>query len=288
MSLLAALALAASGVTVPACSWDHPGVNPFMGDVVAAVDDYKDIPAATRAKLKARMEKRDYDEIALIEKSRITGLAEYSADIRDMHFGPGNVCRTVTRGKWTPTMQERGLVYCEDGQCILVPTVCRNVSRITRLSERPLVIAPGAGNPAAPATATTPDAPLVAAQDTPLEMEPTGAGILGGGAPASPGSFNAPALDGGVAPILGGNLPPAGNPGGGFNPPVMPPTIPLLPPAAVPTGTNPPVVPPITPPVTLVPEPGPWLLMLAGLAVVAGVGRRRRCEPGPGLAQNQA
>jgi len=271
MSLLAALALAASGVTVPACSWDHPGVNPFMGDVVAAVDDYKDIPAATRAKLKARMAKRDYDEIALIEKDRITGLAEYGTEIRDMHFGPGSVCRTVTRNKWTPTMQERGLVYCEDGQCILVPTVCRNVSRIARMAERPLVIAPGAGAPDGPAT---PGAPVAAAApDTPLEMEPTGAGILGGGAPASPGSFSAPPLDGGVPPTPGGNLPTVSNPGGGFNPPVTPPNIPLLPPAVVPPSTTP-ADPPTAP---AVPEPGQWMLMLAGLAAVASsVARRRR------------
>jgi len=34
-------------------------------------------------------------------------------------------------------MQERGLVYCDSGQCILVPTVCRNVSRITRAGVSP-------------------------------------------------------------------------------------------------------------------------------------------------------
>ncbi len=273
MSLLATLALAASGVTVPVCSWDHPGVNPFTGDVAAAVDDYKDIPAATRAKLKSRMLKRDYDEIVLIEKGSVTGLAEYGAEIRDMHYGQGNVCRTVTRAKWAPTMQERGLVYCEDGQCILVPTICRNVSRVTRLAERPLVIAPGAGNPAASGGA--PDTPIAAA-DTPLDMEPTGAGILGGGAPASPGSFSTPPLDGGVPVTPGGNAPP-GNPGGGFNPPVTPPTIPILPPSTVPTT---PVDPgnPGTPtgPTPPIPEPGQWVMLLAGLAAITGIVRRRR------------
>ena len=34
-------------------------------------------------------------------------------------------------------MQERGLVYCDSGNCILVPTVCRNVSRITRAEVSP-------------------------------------------------------------------------------------------------------------------------------------------------------
>jgi hypothetical protein len=49
MSLIATLALAVSaGSALPECSWDRPGVNPFMGDVVAAVDRYQDIPAAPR------------------------------------------------------------------------------------------------------------------------------------------------------------------------------------------------------------------------------------------------
>ncbi len=57
MSILASIALAASTATLPQCSWDRPGVNPFMGDVVAAVDRYQDIPAPVRAKLKARMQR---------------------------------------------------------------------------------------------------------------------------------------------------------------------------------------------------------------------------------------
>ena len=143
MSLIATLALAVSaGSTLPTCSWDRPGVNPFMGDVVAAVDRYQDIPAATRDKLKARMKARSYDDIAVIERDGIHGKAAYAPEIRDMHFGPGAVCRTVTRTRWTAQMQERGLVYCEDGQCILVPTVCRNVSRIRRLEARPAAAAP--------------------------------------------------------------------------------------------------------------------------------------------------
>jgi hypothetical protein len=222
-----------------------------MGDVVAAVDRYKDIPAETRAKLKARMAKRDYDEIALIQRDSITGLAQYGSDIRDMHFGQGSVCRTVTRSKWTAAMQERGLVYCEDGQCILVPTVCRNVSRITRLAERPLVIAPGAGAPTTPATPAA--APAAAPLDTPLEIEAPGAGVVGY-APASPGSFSSPPLDGATLPPLGG---------GTTGPTAALPTVPLLPPASV------------KPSVPVIPEPSPWLMMLAGLGAMACIVRRR-------------
>ncbi|MFP5392754.1 MAG: MHFG family PEP-CTERM protein [Gammaproteobacteria bacterium] len=149
----AALARPAPGSAVRAldnCSWDHPGQQPFMGDVVKAVDRYRDIPAAVRARLKERMQARDFDEFVSIERDSISGKADYEPGIRDMHFGGGRVCKTVTRANWTSQMRERGLVYCEQNQCILVPTVCRNVSRITR---RPVAYAPppeGGAPPAAP------------------------------------------------------------------------------------------------------------------------------------------
>jgi hypothetical protein len=140
MSTLFALALAASsavtGPTLPSCSWDRPGVNPFMGNVVAAVDRYQDIPAEVRARLKARMSKRQYDEIATISRDGVTGKHRYAPDITDMHFGQGTICRTVTRSKWPEKTVERGLVYCESGHCIIVPTVCRNVSRVQRLEDK--------------------------------------------------------------------------------------------------------------------------------------------------------
>lgn len=136
MSVLLVAALNITGTVLPACSWDRPGVNPFQGDVVAAVDRYQDIPAAVRETLKKRMVARKYDEIATIRRDEILGAHRYT-ELRDMHFGKGQICRTVTREKWAPKVQERGLVYCEEGHCIIVPTVCRNVSRVTRLPLQP-------------------------------------------------------------------------------------------------------------------------------------------------------
>ena len=124
-----------------------------MGDVVAAVDRYQDIPMAVRNTLKARMAARRYDEIVSIRRDAIVGKARYAPAIRQMHFGSGQVCASVDRSAWTPSAQERGLVYCEAGHCILVPTVCRNVSRITRVAtEAPAVAGVGATRPPRPDT----------------------------------------------------------------------------------------------------------------------------------------
>lgn len=268
MPLIATFALAVSaGATLPQCSWDRPGVNPFMGDVVAAVDRYQDIPAATRAKLKARMKARSYDDIALIERDAITGRAAYAPEIRDMHFGPGAVCRTVTRTKWAATTQERGLVYCEDGQCILVPTVCRNVSRIRRL-DKPSAVAPAQAVNLASSTRETEDA-------TPLQFDPPAAGPAPEG-PSFASTAGVPSLGGPSVPdgglrLAGGTTPtPATVPGGSSLPTIS--GIPSLPPGRVTTAEAPP--PGET--IPAVPEPGTWAMIALGLLVVVYRARQRR------------
>jgi MYXO-CTERM domain-containing protein len=237
MSLALAAALAFTpAATLPACSWDKPGHDPFMGNVVEAVERYTNIPLEVRDRLKQRMAARQYDEIVTIGRDSITGQHRYAAEIRDMHFGNGRVCRTVSRSAWTPGAVERGLVYCEAGHCILVPTVCRNVSRITRLpGDKPLTAAAPA-LPAAPGLANRPlvDTPLpdskpllLAANGMPdageLVFDPPGAGNPAADAGrAAIQSALASVASGGTANALGdGGL--AGGGGGGgpgisFNP----------------------------------------------------------------------
>ena len=261
------------------CSWDHPGVNPFMGDVVAAVDRYIDIPADVRARLKNRMAKREYDDLVEIRRDSMIGRGgyDYGNSIRDMQFGTNQVCRTVTRKSWTPQMQERGLVYCESGHCILVPTVCRNVSRVTRRGVGPALAenAPLLGD--APGVAPTQPTELADALPA-IEWDgPTGAGLPEAAPQAVPqaagpiGFADAPPVAsdptwwGAVPPIGGFGLPVvvAGIiGGGGGEPPSL--SIPKPPLDTV-------IPPPITPPV---PEPQTWALMLAGLAAGALVRRR--------------
>ncbi|MFG6443029.1 MHFG family PEP-CTERM protein [Roseateles sp. LKC17W] len=271
MSLIATLALAVSaGTTLPQCNWDRPGANPFMGDVVAAVDRYQDIPAATREKLKARMKARSYDDIAVIERDAIKGQgrAEYAPEISEMHFGPGAVCKTVTRTRWTAKTQERGLVYCEDGQCILVPTVCRNVSRIKRL-EKPAAVAPsGAGNVASAARE--------ADNNTPLEFEAPGAGPMAAAAPDSfaqqsgvPTLASSSGTNSGGGSLIGGGSPAGGGTrvAGGGLPSLVDLGTPTLPPGTVRVAE----VPSITP---AVPEPSTWAMAALGLLLLGWRARR--------------
>jgi hypothetical protein len=271
-SALAKSADSAAGlptVALDSCSWNRPGVNPFMGDVVAAVDRYTDIPADVRARLKARMAKREYDDMVSIRRDSIDGRAgqQYGSTIRDMHFGTHQICRAVTRTAWTAGMKERGLVYCEGGQCILVPTVCRNVSRISRRAvDADHAEAPGADEPVPPSAVAGdpfPDpSPTPLAQDeSPSFAKPLGwdAPPVYGGGPSTTGPGEG----------WGGETPPGGFPGAGGGSIVV---TTAVPPGSI-DGTPPGGFPAPPPPV---PEPQTWALMIGGLAALTFARRWRR------------
>lgn len=241
MSLTLATALVAATVTLPSCSWDRPGADPYMGDIEAAVDRYRDIPADVRARLKARVRQRAYDDIATITRDKIEGKRSYS-NLRDMHFGNGRVCRQVGRTKWKPEAVERGLIYCEGEHCLIIPTVCRNVSRVT------------------PEAAIERKSASVAEEETIDPPSSAGANMLGGQRFVDEGN-----------PLPARTLslePPPGELS--FDPPggVEPPAPPELPREPLPDPS-----PPIPPPP--IPEPSTWVLMALGLAVVVRQARRR-------------
>lgn len=248
---------------IPACSWDKPGQNPYMGDVVAAVDRYADIAPDVRERLRARMLRRDYDDVVTIKRDSITGKRRYGSTISDMHFGTRQLCRSVSRAGWSPAMQERGLVYCDSGQCILVPTICRNVSRISRAEvadERAVGDVP-------PAVAVVPAVPAAADSFTALSKGAV-APVLAS-APVGGESGGSPAGGGGVGTDTGFPGGGGGAGGGGY---VGGPVI--GPPGGGGTGDVPalPVIPAV--PVSPVPEPETWALMLAGLATCVAVSAR--------------
>jgi hypothetical protein len=215
-------------ILVAACSWASPGANPYQGSPAAAVAHYADIPAGVRATLQARIERRQYDDVAAITRDGIQGQHEYTG-LSDMHFGKRTICGRPDRSGWPDGMTERGLVYCEAEHCIIVPTVCRNVSRVTRIKHvPPMTEAPASGGGGlvldAPTWAAAPSFATVVHAD-PL---PTPVVVSRAAADAPVIQWGAP-----VGPIY------------------------LLAPSAP------------------IPEPGRWLLMLAGLLGMAAVKWRR-------------
>ena len=179
----------------------------------------------------------------------IEGSAGYEPQIRDMHFGQGRVCASVSRDRWSDGQRERALVYCEGGDCVMVPTVCRNVSRIARVPG-------GGGAPVPPGEGELP-------------FDPPGAG-----APA-------PVPEGSVPPLS--TLPPSPLTGIPAIPPgsfASPPPVSIGPPSAGPPISipTPPifVLPPRVEevPTPVVPEPSTLAMAAAGLALLMMVVRR--------------
>ena len=224
------------------CRWDSPGRNPFTGDVVGVVDDYTDIPADVRARLKRRMALRQYDDMVSIRRDSIAGKRHYAPEMRDMHSGNGSVCKTITRERWTARMEERGLVYCESGECVMVPTICRNVSRITAIAPPVLAAAapPAGGGGAAPA----PEGGVLLF-DAPSAGLPPQAG--------STGPLPGPGLSG-AAPLLTPSRDSA-------QPPLFVPQI-VVAPRFIPELPLPP-----SPPPPAVPELPSWMLLATGMGL---------------------
>lgn len=282
MSVLATLAI------VSFCSWDNPGADPYRGPVAASVHRYKDIPKDVRDKLQARMEKKQYDEVATISRDRIHGKHEYTG-LRDMHFGNGRICETVSRTKWKPDAVERGLVYCEKEHCIIVPTVCNNVSRVTRVPKQDPAPKGGGGGSAPPVVPpASPELPATTGSGgTPTPIDPVTVAVppLLPVAPP-PGTFNEGSRP--WAPPVFFPSPPSWFPWvpapvpPGTTPPELPEVSPELPPELPPVMPPvfpplPPVLPPIDqPPVGVIPEPSTYALLLGGLGMLALVRRRKK------------
>ncbi|MYM26417.1 hypothetical protein GTP46_27700 [Duganella sp. FT135W] len=176
LTLALALASVTAAVPEPSCSWDHPGRNPYRGSIVAAIDHYTDIPPAVASTLKRRMAEDQPDDQVTITRDAITGREQYSAHIRAMHFGTASVCASVTRDGWSPSRQEPAKVYCVGTVCILVPRICGNISRVTRLQAPSRNAANYYGAPAGvtPQGATTAQrhAPAAATQAVPSPAAP--------------------------------------------------------------------------------------------------------------------
>ena len=284
LNLSTALVSVAAG-----CSWAQPGANPYKGDPARALADF-DLPEDARRKLRTMLQAHRPTEVVTITRDDIVGEHRY-ADLRDMHSGGGRVCHgPVDRSAWRADHRERALVYCADDACVILPTICNNISRVSRrpdetaTEDSPLDIEPAAGPPGR----SGPTASPLLTFAPPLDGLPP-SDILDAlpGAPGGPGDGSLlPPIDG--RPVVGG--PDAGAPidagpiGGvpiGGSPIVGIPIGGIVPPCCgpEPIGRGAPLMPPVPPPIASVPEPSAAWLMLAGCALLATACRRARRNP---------
>jgi hypothetical protein len=241
MSVLLAAATAAAILAQPECSWNRPGADPYRGTVADAINRYRDIHVNDRRALIARVATGQPDDEVAITRDAISGKYGYGSEIRDMYFGATQprLCRSVDRRRWTPTRSEPGAVYCVKEQCVLIPRICGNVSRIERkrLSDKPVADLTIPAPPEVP-----PEYPFDWLAGLELGLA-DGPGPAGFGEPDYPGE-----------PVLGGpfghSLAAGGSPANWEDSPA-----PLAP----------------------VPEPSTWAMLLGGLALCLRRGMRRQC-----------
>jgi subtilisin family serine protease len=132
MALLAALALSTALSPAGSCEW-HRGKTPAQtGDLGAQVEQFKDLPAEQRSRLASKVRALRFDDSVVIARDGITGQQAYEATLRDMKLG-GHVCPEVARSHWAEEDTERALVFCEQGDCVLVTTRGRHLARVRPL-----------------------------------------------------------------------------------------------------------------------------------------------------------
>jgi len=235
-----------------ACTWASPGDAPYRGDLGAAVDRYRDIPAEVRATLKRRIEARQYDELVTIRRDGITGGQYAYTGLRDMHWRDGMCAGPVVgMDKWAAEHAEGAMVFCESGHCLAWPARCRNLARVDRAEQQifptradgPLQEIPGGtGTSTQTLDLDAPEPDLVASGSMPSMRSLSAPGD----APAQPVEQTFSAGSGMTWPAV-------------MSAPAV-----LL--AGVPFVTTAPLDSVVTP----IPEASRWAMMLAGLAMIAG------------------
>ena len=126
------------------CSWNRPGADPFMGDVVAAVDRYPDIAPQVREELKARMRARQYDEIVVISRDAIRGKGNDNVSVSDRA-----AAAAMSRARAGASRGRKG-VSCTAGRafasscppCAAMSAASRGCQRQRRQPPEPLPLAP--------------------------------------------------------------------------------------------------------------------------------------------------
>lgn len=109
------------------CDWNTPGQNPYTGKVETAIMSYQDIPLPVRQELVVKYKAGSVTEVVNIQKNNdVPGYYGLS----QMHFGKGKICEQIDNSMWSSGRKEPGYVYCVQEHCIIIPTICNNVSRV--------------------------------------------------------------------------------------------------------------------------------------------------------------
>jgi hypothetical protein len=113
------------------CDWNSPGFNPFRGgNIEAAISSYGFDDVAKR-ELVYKIQKGYNDATVFITKEDIKSAFGKASNLRDMHFARNSRCTgSVSRTSWSNSDVQPALVYCHKTDCIAVPIICGNISRI--------------------------------------------------------------------------------------------------------------------------------------------------------------
>ena len=115
------------------CNWDTPGNAPYRAfgglHISKALDNYGFTDIAKQVLL-SKIVSMQNDATIFITKNDIISAFGTAANLRDMHFKNGMCAGTVSRNKWKDTDTQPALVYCHETDCVAIPVVCENISRV--------------------------------------------------------------------------------------------------------------------------------------------------------------
>lgn len=119
---------------VAGCAWERPGFDPYRGPVAEkvarAADRYK-FDQATKDLLVSKAKTLNADAMVTITRDGLHSTQGEASGLRDMHYGADRMCPgPVVHQTWAANHTETAFVYCARGECIAIPVVCGNVSRI--------------------------------------------------------------------------------------------------------------------------------------------------------------
>jgi len=117
------------------CSWNEPGAAPYRGGqqtIVRALSNYYFEEDVIR-QLVSKINRVDNDGIVTITKRGLISSTGEVFDLRDMHFGNRKkpCIGAVKRYAWKEDHKEEALIYCVGKDCVAIPIVCGNITRIT-------------------------------------------------------------------------------------------------------------------------------------------------------------